>query len=59
MNNHYLRFTRYRVNAWNLKDKRWTVFNPAALGGANARYGSSYNRSFKDLVAKYKLQVTY
>lgn len=59
MNNLYLRFTRYRVNAWNLKDKRWTVFNPAALGGANARYGSSYNRSFKDLVAKYKLQVTY
>ncbi len=53
-----LKFTRYRVNAWNFKERRWTVCNDSRLGTASSYFTKTYWKTLSELVSKYKLSLT-
>lgn len=48
-------FTRYRVNAWNYKAMRWTVFRPASCKEIKDNcdyFFKTYTRTYKELIKK-------
>ncbi len=48
-------FTRYRVNAWNYKAMRWTLFRPASYKEIKDNcdyFFKTYTRTYKELIKK-------
>lgn len=53
-NNMRLYFKRYRVNAWDYKNKMWTVY---PLYYSEKRFNNTYNDLLKNLVVKYNIPL--
>ena len=53
-NNLRLYFKRYRVNAWDYKNKMWTVY---PLYYSEKRFTNTYNDLLKNLVVKYNIPL--
>lgn len=53
-NNMRLYFKRYRVNAWDYKNKMWTVY---PLYYSEKRFTNTYNDLLKNLVVKYNIPL--
>lgn len=53
-NNMRLYFKRYRVNAWDYKNRQWTVY---PLQYSDKRFTTTYNGLLKNLVVKYNIPL--
>ena len=53
-NNMRLYFKRYRVNAWDYKNRQWTVY---PLYYSEKRFNNTYNDLLKNLVVKYNIPL--
>lgn len=53
-NNMRLYFKRYRVNAWDYKNRQWTVY---PLQYSEKRFTNTYNDLLKNLVVKYNIPL--
>lgn len=53
-NNMRLYFKRYRVNAWDYKNRQWTVY---PLQYSDKRFTTTYNDLLKNLVVKYNIPL--
>lgn len=53
-NNMRLYFKRYRVNAWDYKNRQWTVY---PLQYSKKRFTNTYNDLLKNLVVKYNIPL--